>query len=44
MNKVVSNTGPLLHLAQIGKIALFEHMESIVIAPTVEKELIYHFP
>lgn len=44
MNLVVTDTGPLLHLHQIGVAGLLSHLGSIHVTPTVLHELQRHAP
>lgn len=44
MNVVVTDTGPLLHLHQVGAIHLLAHLGSIQVTPTVWRELQRHAP
>jgi hypothetical protein len=42
MNVVVTDTGPLLHLYQVGAMHLLEHLGCIQVTPTVWSELQRH--
>jgi predicted nucleic acid-binding protein len=44
MNIVVTDTGPLLHLHQVGAMHLLAHLGSIQVTPTVWSELQRHAP
>ena len=44
MNLVVTDTGPLLHLHQIGVAGLLSHLGSVHVTPTVLHELRRHAP
>lgn len=44
MNLVVTDTGPLLHLHQIGVMDLLAHLGSVHVTPTVLRELQRHVP
>jgi predicted nucleic acid-binding protein len=44
MNVVVTDTGPLLHLHQVGAAHLLAHLGSVQVTPTVWNELQRHAP
>jgi predicted nucleic acid-binding protein len=44
MNVVVTDTGPLLHLHQVGAMHLLAHLGSVQVTPTVWSELQRHAP
>ncbi|MCB0117251.1 MAG: hypothetical protein KDD84_24295 [Caldilineaceae bacterium] len=44
MNVVVTDTGPLLHLHQVGAIHLLAHLGNIRVTPTVWREFQRHAP
>jgi len=44
MNLVVTDTGPLLHLHQIGALDLLPHLGTVHLTPTVWSELRRHAP
>lgn len=44
MNLVVTDTGPLLHLHQVGAVDLLAHMDNVQVTPTVWSELQRHAP
>ena len=44
MSVVVTDTGPLLHLHQVGAMHLLAHLGSVDVTPTVWSELQRHRP